>query len=105
MRKSVKRWLSALALATGALGTTLLLRRRKMMEDKRSHDRRREQRSGADRWARPRMNVTFRAELMPGRSRAERSFRIARLLPSNRVVLEGFTGEHTETEFEPLHLG
>ena len=57
-------------------------------------------RAGADVWARPGMRVTFRAELMPGRVRAERSFRVARLLPRGRVHLEGIVGEHTETEFE-----
>lgn len=51
-------------------------------------------------WARPGMRVTFRAELMPGRVRAERSFRVARVLPTGRVHLEGIAGEHTETEFE-----
>ncbi len=48
------------------------------------------------------MSVTFRGELMPGRSRAERTYKVVRLLPSGRVVLEGFAGEHTETEFEAL---
>lgn len=51
-------------------------------------------------WARPGMRVAFRAELMPGRGRAERSFRVASVLPMGRVHLEGITGEHTETEFE-----
>ena len=88
---------------TGALGTTVLLsRRRKTMRG--ADSREQGERGGADRWARPGMSVTFRAELMPGRSRSERTFRIARLLPSNRVVLEGFAGEHTETEFEPLQF-
>ncbi len=54
-----------------------------------------------DRWARPGMEVTFRAELMPGRSRAERAFRVTSLLPSGRVTLEGVSGEHAESEFEP----
>lgn len=61
-------------------------------------------RSPLDRWARPGMSVTFRAQLMPGRDRAERTFHVAQLLPSGRVVLEGFAGEHTETEFEPLRF-
>ena len=60
-------------------------------------------RGSADRWARPGMSITFRAELMPGRSRAERTFHVAEVLPSGRVLLEGFAGEHTETEFETLH--
>ncbi len=57
-------------------------------------------RGEADRWARPGMSVTFRAELMPGRSRAERTFRVREVLASNRVRLEGFAGEHAESEFE-----
>ncbi|MDQ3754860.1 MAG: hypothetical protein M3371_09030 [Acidobacteriota bacterium] len=56
----------------------------------------------ADRWARPGMPVTFRAELMPGRDRQERTFRVLKLLPSNRVLLNGVAGEHTEQEFEPV---
>ena len=55
-----------------------------------------------DRWARPGMDVTFRAELMPGRGRSERTFRVASIHPSGRVTLEGFTGDHSETEFEPI---
>ena len=54
-----------------------------------------------DAWARPGMAVTFRAELMPGREHAERTFRVAELLPSGRVRLEGTGGEHAENEFEP----
>lgn len=53
-----------------------------------------------DRWARPGMSVTFRAELMPGRDPSERTFRVTEVLPSSRVTLEGFAGQHTETEFE-----
>ncbi len=51
-------------------------------------------------WARPGMTVTFRAELMPGKSAAERTFRINRVLPNRRVLVEGISGEHTATEFE-----
>ncbi len=53
-------------------------------------------------WARPGMNVTFRAELMPGRDGSERIYRVAEILPSGRVKLEGVAGEHAETEFEPI---
>ncbi len=53
-------------------------------------------------WARPEMSVTFRAELMPGKNRDERTFRIAEVLPNDRVILHGFTGEHRESEFEPV---
>lgn len=54
-----------------------------------------------DKWARPGMSVTFRAELMLGRERPARTFRVAELLASGRIRLEGFAGEHTESEFEP----
>ncbi len=58
-------------------------------------------RDGArDVWARPGMSVTFRAELMPGRSSSERTFRVARVLRSLRVIVEGVAGEHTATEFD-----
>ncbi|HEX8475054.1 MAG TPA: hypothetical protein VF666_13575 [Pyrinomonadaceae bacterium] len=103
MKIRAKRWMSALALVTGALGTTFLLRRRKQSGEKQRAPERHE-RGSADRWAHPGMSVTFRAQLMPGRSRAERTFRIAQILPSHRVMLEGVAGEHTENEFEPLEF-
>ncbi len=53
-------------------------------------------------WARPNMNVTFRAELMPGKSREERTFRIVKVLANGRVLLDDFEGEHRENEFEPF---
>lgn len=53
-------------------------------------------------WARPQMMVTFRAELMPGKNREERTFRIVKVLPNERVILENFTGEHRQSAFEPL---
>ena len=57
-----------------------------------------------DVWARPGMLVTFRAELMPGRDRHGRTFRVKELLPLGRVSLHGVDGEHAEKEFEPVHL-
>lgn len=56
----------------------------------------------SDVWARPGMLVTFRAELMPGRERDDRTFRVKELLPSGRVSLQGVDGEHAEKEFEPV---
>jgi hypothetical protein len=53
-------------------------------------------------WARPGMSVVFRAELMPGRDGSERTFRVKTLLPSGRVLLEDFSGEHAEKEFEQI---
>ncbi|HEX3559733.1 MAG TPA: hypothetical protein VHU19_11050 [Pyrinomonadaceae bacterium] len=104
-----RRWFGALAglagLTAGAVGAALLLRRRGDAQPEQSGRGSiypQYNRPATDRWARPGMPVTFRAELMPGRSRSERSFRVAEVLPSGRVLLEGFTGEHTETEFEPI---
>lgn len=97
MRRGTKRWLAAVAVALGALGTAgaVLTRKRK--------PRRPQTKPTAvqNLWARPGMAVIFRAELMPGRDGSERIFRVAEILPSGRVRLEGFAGEHTETEFEP----
>ena len=50
------------------------------------------------------MLVTFRAELMPGRDRHGRTFRVKELLSSGRVSLHGADGEHAEKEFEPIDL-
>lgn len=55
-------------------------------------------------WARPEMLVTFRAEIMPGRSRDERTYRIKEVLPNDRVLLHEFSGEHLENEFEPVNF-
>ena len=55
-------------------------------------------------WARPGMPVTFRAELMPGRDRHERTFHVKELLSSGRVSLHGVDGEHAEKEFERIQL-
>ena len=103
--KRGRRWLGALAglagLTAGAVGAALLLRRRGEAEKGKSLYPEYNRREG-DRWARPGMDVTFRAELMPGRARSERTFRVAATLPSGRVQLEGFTGDHSETEFEPI---
>ena len=66
-------------------------------------DRPRRQRDNpADTWARPGMEVVFRAELMPGRHTPERTFHVTTLLPSGRVLLDGVAGEHAEKEFQPI---
>ena len=57
-----------------------------------------------DVWARPGMEVTFRAELMPSRDRQERTFLVKELLPSGRISLHGVDGEHAEKEFEPVQF-
>lgn len=55
-------------------------------------------------WARPQMLVTFRAELMPGKSREDRTFQIESVLKNGRVVLKDFVGEHKESAFEPVNF-
>lgn len=55
-------------------------------------------------WARPEMKVTFRAEVMPGRSREERTFVVKRVLNNGRVELHNFPDEHREGAFEPLNF-
>lgn len=102
------RWVAALAglagLTAGALGAALIVRRRGATRQPGKSIYPEYNRRDADRWARPGMGVTFRAELMPGRSRAERTFRVGEVLTSGRVKLEGFSGDHTESEFEPFKL-
>jgi len=98
MKKRTKRLLGGLAVAAGAVGAAGAY-----IKKKNKGARRRPQKLGVDVWARPGMVVTFRAELMPGREREERTFRVKELLPSGRVSLEGADGEHTATEFESLH--
>ena len=55
-------------------------------------------------WARPEMRVTFRAEVMPGRSRDERTFVVKRVLHNGRVELHNFPDEHREGAFEPINF-
>ena len=99
MKKGTKRLLGGLALAAGAFGAAgAYLARKKSMGTREDLYRNHE----ADVWARPGMMVTFRAEVMPGRDRQERTFRVKELLPSGRVTLDGAVGEHAETEFVPL---
>jgi hypothetical protein len=96
MKKATKRVLGGLAFAAGALGTGVFLRKRKTMgaKQERAYD------NAQSVWARPGMTVTFRAELMPGRDREERTARVKELLPSGRVLLHEVDGEHAQNEFE-----
>jgi len=55
-------------------------------------------------WARPEMQVTFKAEVMPGRTREQRTFRIKIVRPNGRVVLYDFPDEHREGAFEPINF-
>ncbi len=57
-----------------------------------------------DIWARPQMNVTFRAEIMPGTLREERTFKIDKVLTNGRVTLQGFAGEYRQTAFEAINF-
>lgn len=55
-------------------------------------------------WARPEMQVTFRAEIMPGRTREERTYRIKTVRSNGRVELHDFAGEHRQGAFEPINF-
>ena len=95
MKKRTGWWIGAVALAAGAIGAATTYWKRKNMQGTRK---------SGDVWARPGMIVTFRAELMPGRERHERTFRVKELLPSGRVSLHGVDGEHAEKEFEAIQV-
>lgn len=60
--------------------------------------------TAANIWARPEMLVTFRAGIMPGKNREQRTFRVKEVLPNGRVMLHDFAGEHKENEFEALNF-
>ena len=87
MKKGTKRWLGGLAVAAGAFGAFGAYRKRKNMATLPKP-----QKHVGDVWARPGMSVTFRAELMPGRDREDRTVRVKELLPSGRVSLHGGDG-------------
>jgi hypothetical protein len=57
-----------------------------------------------DTWARPEMLVTFKAEIMPGRSREQRTYRIKEVLSNGRIILYDFIGEHRQGAFEPINF-
>ena len=57
-----------------------------------------------DVWARPEMPITFRAEIMPGKNRDERTFRVKSVMRNGRVTLHGFSGEHRKSEFEAVNF-
>ena len=95
MRKSTRWLLGGLALGAGAVGAVNAYWKKKNVQA--------EKKTG-DVWARPGMQVTFRAEVMPGRDRNERTFLVKELLASGRVSLHGADGEHAEKEFEPIQF-
>jgi hypothetical protein len=99
MKKSTKRVLGGLALAAGAVGAAgAFLKKQKEKQT----TQRRAARKPVNVWARPGMIVTFRAELMPGRDREQRTARVKELLPSGRVTLHEVAGEHAQREFDPV---
>jgi len=99
MKKGTKRLLGGLALAAGAVGAAGTFMKKKKEQGK---TRRRGKNNSLSVWARPGMTVTFRAELMPGRDREQRSARVKQLLPSGRVLLHEIEGEHGQGEFDPI---
>ena len=99
MKKSTKRLVGGIALAAGALGAIGAVL---MKKSSRAGWARRKKDKIADTWARPGMEVVFRAEVMPGRHTSERTFHVKSLLPSGRVLLDGVAGEHAEREFQPI---
>ena len=94
MNKRTRWLLGGLALGAGSISAALHLKR----------NNRPVERKTGDVWARPGMPVTFRAELMPGRDRNQRTFLVKDLLPSGRVSLHGADGEHAEKEFEAIQF-
>src|SRR5215211_9458784 len=96
--KNRTRWLlGGLALGAGAIGAVNAYWQTKNVRTVRKA-------KASDVWARPGMRVTFRAELMPGRDRHERTFIVKELLPSGRVSLHDVDGEHAAKEFEPIQF-
>ena len=95
MKKHTRWLLGGMALGAGAIGAVSAYWKRKNVQT---------ERKSGDVWARPGMPVTFRAELMPGRDRDDRTFLVKELLPSGRVSLQGVDGEHAEKEFDPVQF-
>ena len=60
--------------------------------------------SAQNMWARPEMQVTFRAEIMPGRDREARTFKIREVHRNGRVTLYDFIGQHRQGAFEPINF-
>lgn len=95
MSKRTRWLLGGMALGAGAISAVRTYWKRNNVQT---------QRKVGGVWARPGMPVTFRAELMPGRDRDERTFHVKELLSSGRVSLHGVDGEHAEKEFEPVQF-
>ena len=95
MKKRTRWLLGGMAFGAGAISAAFAYRKRNKLQV--------EKKTG-DVWARPGMPVTFRAELMPGRDRSQRTFMVKELLTNGRVLLHGADGEHVEREFEPVRF-
>jgi hypothetical protein len=94
MNKRTRWLLGGLAVGAGAISAAFAWKRNNVQGEKRA----------GDVWARPGMPVTFRAELMPGRDRLQRTFLVKELLPSGRVSLHGVDGEHAQKEFDRIQF-
>ena len=95
MRNRTRWLLGGLAIGAGAIGAVSAYWKRKSVQP---------EKKVGNVWARPGMAVTFRAELMPGRDRRQRTFVVKELLSSGRVSLRDADGEHAEREFEPVQF-
>jgi len=95
MRNRTRWLLGGLAIGAGAIGAVSTYWKRKNVQP---------EKKVGNVWARPGMAVTFRAELMPGRDRQQRTFVVKELLSSGRVSLHNADGEHAEKEFEPVQF-
>jgi len=100
MRISTKRLLGGLAVGAAAVGTigAVLMKTRSGSGRK----RRRQLAAMENTWARPGMSVIFRGEGVAGRETSESNFRVGKVLPRGRGLLEGASGEHAEKEFERI---
>ena len=94
MNKRTRWLLGGLAVGAGAISAAFAYRKKNHVQVPKKNDV----------WARPGMPVTFRAELMPGRDRNQRTFLVKELLSSGRVSLHDADGEHNEKEFEPIQF-
>jgi hypothetical protein len=95
MKKRTRWLLGGMAFGAGAISAVFAYRKRNNVQV---------EKKARDVWARPGMPVTFRAELMPGRDRTQRTFLVKELLSNGRVLLQDANGEHVEREFEPIQF-
>jgi hypothetical protein len=95
MKRRTRWLLGGFALGAGAIGAaSAYWKKKNVLAEKKV----------GDVWARPGMPVTFRAEVMPGRDRNQRTFLVKELLSSGRVSLHEVDGEHAEKEFEAVQF-